>query len=203
MKDLSLHKLCPKCNKDIYYSRKDSLNRAIEENRVCHQCRGGWKFSDEIKKKYSISKLGSKNPMFGKTHSDEHKEKLSKKSKGRKDTDEVKEKKRISTLKRIKKQGREISFNPKACEFIDKLNKERGWNLHHALNGGEYQVIGYSLDGYDKERNIIFEYDESYHNKKSIKEKDILRQKRLIGKLKPTMFLRYNEKDKMMFNVSL
>jgi uncharacterized protein YbaR (Trm112 family) len=47
MKCLSLHRCCPKCNKEVYYSRKDALKRAIEENRVCHQCRSGWKFSDE------------------------------------------------------------------------------------------------------------------------------------------------------------
>lgn len=30
-----------------------------------------------------------------------------------------------------------INYSEKACKFIDKLNEERGWNLQHALNGGE------------------------------------------------------------------
>ena len=54
-------------------------------------------------------------------------------------------------------------FSKKACEYINNLNNEMGWNLIHALNGGEKQVCGYFLDGYDEELNIAFEYDEKHH----------------------------------------
>jgi hypothetical protein len=71
-----------------------------------------------------------------------------------------------------------------------------GWNLIHALNGGEYIVIGYSLDGYDKERNIVFEYDEPKHFSKDgvLKEKDFNRMKDIILIL-ACRFIRYNEKE--------
>jgi len=35
--------------------------------------------------------------------------------------------------------------------------------LQHAENGGEFEVAGYYLDGYDKNLNIAFEYDEPGH----------------------------------------
>lgn len=74
---------------------------------------------------------------------------------------------RLSIIEDLRKKGVKFgcvgasNFNSKACQFIDRLNQEKGWNLQHALNGGEVQLYGYFVDGYDKKRNIIFEYDES------------------------------------------
>ena len=118
-------------------------------------------------------------------------------------TEGTKYKSRLSAIKRIRKQGFLISYNPSACKFIDELNKGKGWNLQHALNGGEIELYGYFVDGYDKERNIIFEYDESDHYKVdgSLKQKDTLRQKRIIDNIKPSMFIRYDEKNKKLYDV--
>ena len=46
------------------------------------------------------------------------------------------------------------------------------------MNGGEYYIeeLGYWLDGYDKENNIAYEFDEKYHETQKQKEKDIIRQ---------------------------
>ena len=104
-------------------------------------------------------------------------------------------------LNQIKKLGTLNNYSRKACKFINKLNKERGWNLQHALNGGEHIVSGYSLDGYDKERNIVFEYDESRHNSPSKKPFDLIRQKRIIDKINPLMFVRYNERFNTLIDV--
>jgi hypothetical protein len=68
-------------------------------------------------------------------------------------------------------------YNPFACKIFDEINDSLGWSIQHALNGGEVRVIGYSLDGYDKEKNIVIEYDEKYHDKQI--EKDIIRQKQI------------------------
>ena len=80
-------------------------------------------------------------------------------------------------------------------EFI--LVNTNDWNLQHALNGGEILICGYSLDGYDKNRNIVFEYDENRNNhfdsNGNLKLKDIKRMNTVIKSLQ-CRFLRYNEK---------
>jgi hypothetical protein len=85
--------------------------------------------------------------------------------------------------------------NPLACKYIDGLNKGYKWNLQHAMNGGEYFIkdLGYWVDGYDKEKNIIVEYDESHHFYKNgdLKDNDVSRMNE-IKKLLNCRFLRYN-----------
>ena len=77
------------------------------------------------------------------------------------------------------------------------MNEKFGWNLQHAENGGEVSIAGYFLDGYDKELNIAFEYDEPIHyidiENNILREKDIERQNYIIEKLN-CKFYRYNEK---------
>lgn len=88
--------------------------------------------------------------------------------------------------------GNFCNYNESACHFIDNLNKEKGWHLQHALNGGEVQVGPYFLDGYDKELNIAFEYDERKHENCKRKEHDIERMNYIIEKLN-CVFYRYSE----------
>jgi hypothetical protein len=70
------------------------------------------------------------------------------------------------------------NFNPIACQRIDEYGKRHGYNFQHALNGGEVRVIGYSLDGYDKEKNAVIEFYEKRHLRK--KERDESRKKEII-----------------------
>jgi hypothetical protein len=88
-------------------------------------------------------------------------------------------------------------FNRKSCVYFDDLNKQNNWNLQHALNGGEYNIkeLGYWLDGYDKEKNIVVEYDEKYHYTKigELKKRDIDRMNEICYYLK-CQFYRYNER---------
>ena len=76
------------------------------------------------------------------------------------------------------------------------MNEDNHWNLQHAENGGEYEIDGYFLDGYDKELNIAFEYDEKRHYSDPVNnilsERDIERQTSIINKL-GCKFYRYNE----------
>ena len=98
------------------------------------------------------------------------------------------------------------AYSIKGCEYIDTLNEEKGWHLQHALNGGEYKIYGYYLDGYDKENNIAFEYDEPKHYEdvynNILKQKDIDRQNYLISKL-GCRFFRYNQKLDLLYEVFL
>lgn len=136
----------------------------------------------------------------GKTYSENIRKGLVKTSfKGKTHTEETKEKIRKSTIEYIKKKNNGKfgqRYNPNSIAYIENLNKLNNWHLKHALNGGEYSIGGYFVDGYDETLNIVFEYDERTHYKnieKSIlKDKDINRQNFIINKLK-CKFYRYNE----------
>lgn len=114
---------------------------------------------------------------------------------------EKNKKHRISTLKLIEKKhgGIRPMINPDACNLIHEYGIKNGYNFQHALNGGEYYIkeLGYFVDGYDKEKNVIFEYDEPHHFNKNgtLKEKDIIRMYEIINYLK-CKCIRYNEKLK-------
>ena len=121
---------------------------------------------------------------------------------GRNHTDETKQKVRESTLKYLERTAGGIRYNPKACEFFDKLNAERGWRLVHALNGGEQRVGRYSLDAYDSTLNIVVEYDERKHHYHfgERSESDIKREQIIKDKLGCT-FYRYDALLDTMYEV--
>ena len=123
----------------------------------------------------------------------------------KKHTEEFKNKLRELRTAALKGENGHMNYSLKACQYIDKLNKERNWNLQHALNGGELTCLGYWLDGYDKERNIVFEYDEPKHyidcENNILREYDIKRQVAIIDKLH-CKFYRYNEQIDLLYEVS-
>lgn len=75
-------------------------------------------------------------------------------------------------------------FNPKGCAAIEEYGKKHGYNFKHALNGGEYHIkeLGYFVDGYDVEQNVVIEYDELYHKYQT--DKDYTREQRIVKHLK-------------------
>lgn len=137
-----------------------------------------------------ILKQSNSLKEFYKTHSSPNK--------GNQMCDEQKEKIRISTVLYLKNTNNQFAprYSKKSIEYIKKLNEVNHWNLQHAENGGEYEVDGYFLDGYDKELNIAFEYDEKKHYSDPVNnilsERDIERQEFIIEKL-GCKFYRYNE----------
>jgi hypothetical protein len=178
-------RICPKCEKEIQYSNKYHFIYAVRDNRKCKSCcklgslnhsygkQGYWNkkvgpnkgihLSKETKEKLSKAGTGRIGYWSGKVLSDEHKQKL-----------------RESMLGKICP-----SFNPVACQKIDEYGKQYGYNFQHALNGGEVRIIGYSLDGYDKKKNVVIEYYEKrHHNKPNEIEHDIQRKNRIIKHLK-------------------
>lgn len=120
-------------------------------------------------------------------------------------TDEQKTHLRIIQAEKLKGKNMKMNYSKKACKFIDELNKQNNWNLQHAENGGEIEVNGYWLDGYDKELNIVFEYDEPKHyidiNNNILRDYDIIRQTQIIEKLN-CEFWRYNEKLNLLYKIN-
>jgi len=161
--------------------RKSLTGRKLSQDHIKNRSNSqkGKPYPIEARMRNSISMKGRPSWIKGKHHTEETKYKI-----------------RIGVINNSKKRNifpYKKSYNPKACEYLNKLNEKFGWNLQHAENGGEIELYGYFVDGYDKERNIIIEYDECNHNRPNRKEKDIIRQNNLIEKINPTLFLRYDE----------
>lgn len=131
--------------------------------------------SDETKSLIYISRLEyykeNDNPRKGKPH-----------------TEEAKTKMRLSAIKRVYKNKEEgfqfyPTYNKNSIPILEDYARTNNLNLIHAENGGEFFVVelGFWVDGYDKERNIVVEYNEKYHNYR--KDKDLIRRELIIKKL--------------------
>lgn len=181
---------CPKCKIIITYKSKKAYLNCKKLNTNCRKCavKESWKYKDKL--------------FF---QSDGYKKRMSKTLKeirtGNGYGEKFKQKCRENKLSQIKKCGVQRTFNRNACNFIDTINSKFGYQFQHGLNGGEVQIIGYSLDGYDKNKNAIFEYDEPKHHNHKVRIKDIERQNRLISYLRPSAFLRYDEKFETLYDV--
>ena len=148
--------------------------------------------SEEVRRKNSEGHKGNKHWLYNKHHSEKTKLKIRIANLGKKYNEETKLKHRLHYIKRIensKKEGIQLFpfFNKKACEIIDLYGKENEYNFQHAMNGGEYFIehLGYWVDGYDKEKNVVIEIDENHHFNidGTLKEKDIIRQKQIENAL--------------------
>ena len=173
-------RICPTCGSDVFHTSIKNRNRADKRKQNCNSCA------------QKIAQAGEKNGMFGKHHSEETKLIIKEKRKlqmcstetrdkmlisakqrleefnhwlGKKHKNESKDKMRVTAAKRIHDNKWHPSFNVTACEIIEKYGKENGYNFQHAMNGGEYFIeeLGYWVDGYDKEKNVIIEYYENAH----------------------------------------
>jgi hypothetical protein len=192
-KNINKH-LCASCNKKgernpaygkpIHPNTKKGLKKFMEE-------RGNPFTWPEVKEK-----IREKNPW----------KIVAEKNTGRKNTPETIKKMRIAAINYIKNKNGSIvpRYNYKACKFFDDLSKEHNWNLRHAENGGEFYIkdLGYFLDAYDKNRNIVVEYDEPQHYKNGVLiKKDKIRQEEIIDLLE-CKFYRYNEKTREFYGVN-
>ena len=174
---------CSHCK--IHHKENNLSENRKKRNSMCWE-----KFSEEeIKQFYKKS---------GKTHSRKFKTgELIPSFTNRKHNEETKRKLREATIKYLQEtvnfQG--PRYSKRACEFLDILNEKFNWHLQHALNGGELNVDGYFVDGYDKNLNLVVEYDERYHyddiERNILKERDLKRQQYIIERLH-CKFYRYN-----------
>jgi len=137
----------------------------------------GKKASEETREKMSKSRIGKiisketrekiSKANKGKIRSDEYKLNMSIIKTGKFHTEESKLKMRTSRIKEIEsKCGRVIpNYNKTACQYFNKIMEQTKVNIQHAENGGEYYIkgLGYWVDGYDIDNNIVYEYDEKRH----------------------------------------
>lgn len=199
LKDITIEKWkrsCPKCNKELTYKTKWRCLNAENKKYCCAVCRqiGINHFIPHRKKKFpngreytrscprckSIIKYKDRKGLwFG-----------IKRNYVCKDC-----RKSDLRIKFCNKKQFMPSYNPNACLYFDKLNESNSWNLQHALNGGEIKFEGYWLDAYDKQKNIVVEYDEYHHFKNGqLKEKDLDRMNYIKNKL-GCRFFRYDERN--------
>jgi hypothetical protein len=135
------------------------------------------------------------------------KNKISESLKGRVFSDEHKLKLRLSSIEYIKKKldlnGGKIvpNFNIYACQLLDEISKITNTNIQHALNGGEYYIskLGYWVDGYDHENNIVYEYYEREHKKRI--DKDNEREFLIKDYLKCEFKIIYEGKENEFLNI--
>ena len=132
--------------------------------------------SEETKKKISQSNL-----KYYETHSSQ---KI-----GKKCSEESKVKMRLSAINRIsecKFNGNQFypTYNKNSILIIEEYALNNNLKIKHAENGGEFFIkeLGYWVDGYDIENNIVIEFNEKYH--KYTKEKDKQRRNNIINFLK-------------------
>lgn len=218
-------KNCPKCGKEIFYTNIWNFKRAEKHKVKCKSCATsgknnplygkllsldhkrkiglkskGRKHTTETIEKIRLSHIGLNTWMKGKKDSEETRQKKSKSMRGIKRSESFKEKCRIKRLNEIELLGGKPNYNVNACKIIDLFGKQNGYHFRHALNGGEVSIAGYFLDGYDKQKNVTFEYDEPLHHTPSRKNKDIHKQKCIVDKIQPKMFIRYDEKNERLYD---
>jgi hypothetical protein len=166
----------------------------------------GKPMSEEYKSNWKNSiketEWGSSTPWNkGKKMSDEHRtnweNSLRDTKFGKSPDEETRKKLRLICIERLKLIGKIFHpiYNRKGCEYFNKLMEETGVKIQHAENGGEFHIkeLGYWVDGYDKENNTVYEWDEKYHYiNDELKEKDRLRQK-AIEEFLDCKFIRIRE----------
>lgn len=108
---------------------------------------------------------------------------------GKKHTGNTLNKMRLSAIKRVEGQIGQLApaYNINSIEIIEKFGKDNGFNFRHAENGGEFRIpgLGYWVDAYDSEKNVVLEIDERHHYDKfgNLTERDIRRQQEITSAL--------------------
>ena len=203
------NKNCSECGNIQYYKSEIYLKRAIRDNLVCLSCSNSKKAKGEnnsmwgkTHKSETIEKI--RQSQIGKVIPEETKKLMSKSAKdrlskhnhwvGRNHTDGAKRKMRIIASKRMVDNKWTPAHNPSSIPIIEAKARELGiTDLQHAENGGEFYIeeLGYWVDGYSKEKNIVIEYDEPYHQYHV--ERDIVREQKITEYLN-CEFIRIVEK---------
>lgn len=216
-----MDKECLTCNEifTVYKSsnKKYCSRRCFEQRRKPTTCLGcGIEFyiPGEPNLKYHNKECFDKNGRkgtfkkghtlnLGRNHTNITKLKQSQSRIGNKVSEVTKVKMSQTAIKRVhnhnlQKYGKWApNYNANACYIIEEYGKINGYNFIHALNGGEYYIkeLGYWVDGYDSEKNVVIEYYENHHQNKKQKEKDERRKREIIQALKCKFIIIYYNKN--------
>lgn len=214
MKITDYKKICPYCNMVVYYSNKRLLTVSIKNNKLCKSC----------------SRRGNLNPLFGKPMSLQQKDKISKGKIGVKQSENARLKKSISQKIRYLdvNERRKTSELVKQAMHRPDVREKHIEKLHHSkwikvrTDKGQLELLDkwkklgfnfepnyqiktdvdlFYVDGYDKEKNVVIEYDTKYHNFPQQHKKDLIRQNKIIDILNPKKFWRYNSVNKTFSNI--
>lgn len=157
--------------------------------------------SSDLKHKLSEFRRGKTyNELYGIDAATRIKKQISEKSKitgfkhgnqvfkGRKHTQATKLKMRLSAIRRLNSKYSNIfaqNYNKKACRYFDMLMEDARTNIIHAENGGEFYIksLGYWVDGYDMDNNIVYEVYEKRHFNRENVLKDKIRQEHIMHEL--------------------
>lgn len=225
-------RICPLCKKEVWHSCREYVYRKKYENTKCRECwskektnilerycsvcnkrtiyksyKSYWNACKTKAKCMHCAKLGNRSRK-GQKCSPEHVKKLIQARLRYRPTEETKKNQRLAAIRRIKTRPGVChpyaNYNPFACKYFDELNIKFGWNLKHAENGGEVFIkkLGYWLDSYDKEKNIVVEYDEPRHEKPSMKNRDEIRQTNIIKYL-GCDFYRFSQKYNNLTKINI
>lgn len=134
-----------------------------------------------------VSKEGYEPWNKGKKMSDEYKTNWLngvKNTRWNSNDDEIRKKLRLKFIEKLKLIDKKFHppYSKKGCEHFNKLMSQNGINIQHAENGGEFYIeeLGYWVDGYDKENNVVYEWDDPRHFiGNELLEKDKKRQKEI------------------------
>lgn len=200
-----INKKCNKCGntENLFSYHNKRLNRLIIHS-ICKDCKFlihrqiGLRnknriFSEETKQKMSnshkgipsVKRFGELNPFYGKKHSKESLEKITKAAKksknlgdksrknknyieiyGKEKSLEIKNKIRDSSIKYLLKK-RNIPYpciGSRETKILNFLECKLGISLIR-----QYKVLGYFVDGYDIKNNMVYEVYENFHKNKKKK----------------------------------
>lgn len=170
-----------KGNRGRKYSVEErSSHRKAYDMMIGNQRAKGYTHTEDTKYQMSKKRIGNKNGAgnVGRTAT----------NKGVPDSAKTRNRKRLSAIRRIERNKGQVkpNYNPGACKAIDKYGKQHGYDFQHAENGGEFHIkpLGYWVDGYDAEQNVVIEYDEPRHFVGGkLRPTDVQRQKEITEHL--------------------
>jgi hypothetical protein len=181
-----MKKQCEKCSNEFkcypsdnrrYCSRKCFETRRLPTS--CLECNNKFYIPGQVNQKYCSKECYYKNVKgtfvtshttnVGKKHSIKTKEKIAASH-------------RLIRSKWVKNWMQFPMFNVEGCKKILEYGKKHGYEFQTAINGGEYFIkeLGYWVDGYDIDGNVVVEYMEKHHNTPKHRIKDKMRKERII-----------------------
>ena len=180
---------CPFCKREF-----DSVKKAAGHLRGCKK--------HPYKEKHDLA-----NKQGGKTYLKHLKDgSIQPSFKGKKHSEKSRKKMRIAAANYLQTiRATPCRYNKSSIVILERIAKEHGWNIQHAENGGEfYTGIGYFVDAYDKEKNIVLEFDEAAHyadaQNNVLCDKDLKRQNEIIDHLH-CEYWRYNSVTNVLWKV--